>query len=488
MNMIDIDNLKCNYCNKNFSNRDCLRIHCNYTNKHKLNVIKLGIKEPNFKESKTTIYDKNRTERNKKVIIKDGVAIIPLYNNYYALVDDFIWDKINNYTISCSQRNGEGYLQIIIKDKTYMLHRYIYYKLYNRVARFGEYQVDHINRNTYDCTINNLREVNSSLNNRNRTKFGVTSIYRGVAKNHNRYICSLTTENDKFRFSYENETHAAYHYNLLLLESGLDEYIPLNDIEKPDDFVLKINKIRDLPKGIVKIKNKYAYNLNKKRYYNYNTIEDALTARTKHLEKIELERINKILNFPIERNEQGVPVIKIVNRKNNFIGIIKVDAHRYYELKLLGLYASPDYYVTVKVNDKYINLSRYLMCCTNKNKYVDHRNNDRYDYQMNNLRIISPLQNSQNKLSLKNSTSIYVGVSYTKSNNTNCWKASIYDEYLGCFKTEKEAAMVRDMKAYQLNMLGNMYKINLPEDLQFNLFIISMSEKYFNMDYLFYNL
>lgn len=366
-----------------------------------------------------------------------------------------------------------------------MLHRYIYYSLYHRIVGIEKYQIDHINRNPYDCTVNNLREVSSSLNNRNRTKMGTTSIYRGVSKNHNQYVCGLITENKIFRFRYIKESHAAYHYNLLLLESGLDEYTPLNDIEKPDDFVLKINKVRDLPTGIAKYNNKYAYRLNRIRYYGYNTIEDAITARTKHLKEIELQKINEILNSEIDRNEQGIPIIEIVNIKNYTVCTIKVDAHRYFELKLLGVFASPDNYVTVKVNDKYINLSRYLMCCTDNTKHVDHRNNDRYDYQMNNLRMISPLQNSQNKASLKSSTSKYVGVSYTKDSR---WKASVNGVYHGVFKTEKEAVLVRDMKAYELNLLGNMFKINLPEDLQANLFIKSLTEKYFNMDYLFYAL
>lgn len=488
--MIDIDNLKCNYCNKIFITKNELKSHCENTNKHKKNVIISGIPESDFKllksskkSDKMTRYDKKRIERNKNIIVKNGKVKIPLYNNYYVLVDDFIWNKISNYTISCSKPNGKGYIQILINNKTYMLHRYIYYNLYNRIVRIGKYQIDHINRKTYDCTVNNLREVSSSLNNRNRSKFGTKSMYKGVTKNYNNYTCSLTIENKLFRFSYTKESHAAYHYNLLLLESGLSEYLQLNDIEKPDDFVLKINKVKDLPIGIVKYGDKYAYNLKCKRYRGYNTIEDAINARTKHLKEIELQKINDTLNLKMERNEQDIPIIKIVNRKNTLICTIKVDAHRYYELKLLGVFATSDNYVTVKVNGEYINLSRYLMGYTDNTKYIDHRNNDRFDYQMNNLRIISPLQNSQNKSSLKSSTSKYIGVSYTKD---SLWKASINGLYCGVFKTEKEAALIRDMKAYELNLLGNMFKINLSDDLQANLFIKSLSEKYFNMDYLFY--
>lgn len=88
--MIDIDNLRCNYCNKPFITKKSLIHHCKNTNKHKENVIISGIPELDFKSNKMTRHDKSRMERNEKVVIKDGIATIPLYNNYYTLVDDFI--------------------------------------------------------------------------------------------------------------------------------------------------------------------------------------------------------------------------------------------------------------------------------------------------------------------------------------------------------------------------------------------------------------
>lgn len=51
------------------------------------------------------------------------------------------------------------------------------------------------------------------------------------------------------------------------------------------------------------------------------------------------------------------------------------------------------------------------------------------------------------------------------------------------FDLEYDAAIDRDMKAYEINLLGNYYKINLLEDLQVNLFIKSLSEEYFNSLY-----
>lgn len=42
------------------------------------------------------------------------------------------------------------------------------------------------------------------------------------------------------------------------------------------------------------------------------------------------------------------------------------------------------------------------------------------------------------------------------------------------------------MQAYKYNLEGNLYRINLPEDLQVNLFIKALSEEHFNFQYLFY--
>jgi len=57
---------------------------------------------------------------------------------------------------------------------------------------------------------------------------------------------------------------------------------------------------------------------------------------------------------------------------------------------------------------------------------------------------------------------------------------------LKTYHTEYEAVMFRDMKVYELNLMGNYYKINLPVELQVNLFIKSLSEDMFDFNYLFY--
>src|SRR4029077_2595240 len=102
-------------------------------------------------------------------------------------------------------------------------------------------------------TIENLREITEPQNKRNVTKsIHASSQYKGVSKCGKYWRCQLDFNGKVKRYCYQNELHAAYHYNLLLLETGLDEFVTLNEVEKPIDFVLRIHHIKtnDLPVGI----------------------------------------------------------------------------------------------------------------------------------------------------------------------------------------------------------------------------------------------
>ena len=165
---------------------------------------------------------------------------------------------------------------------------------------------------------------------------------------------------------------------------------------------------------------------------------------------------------------------------------ITVDAHRYHELKMYTITPTKGY-ANISVNGKNMPLGRYLMDCTDSKKHVDHKDRDPTNYQINNLRIVTPEQNEQNKSSKPGSSSRYVGVTY----NTDCnkWQANIKykkTKQTSIHVTEYMAAMVRDMYAYKLNLLGNLFNINLPDELQSNLFIKSLSENSFDFNYLFY--
>jgi hypothetical protein len=86
------------------------------------------------------------------------------------------------------------------------------------------------------------------------------------------------------------------------------------------------------------------------------------------------------------------------------------------------------------------------------------------NYEVNNCRWVTNQQNQANKGSKVGSTSKYKGVFWCK--DSKIWKANIYhlgkNNILGYFTCEKEAALVYNKKAYELN--GEYAYLNKIED------------------------
>jgi hypothetical protein len=448
---------------------------------HKENVLKTGKPEELPDKFVLSRHEINIKERNKKVIVEDDICKISLSNNEYVLIDNFVWDIIKNYWIS----PGGKYPKIDV-NKTYSLHRFIYYNIFNRVPRIG-YQIDHKNRSKLDVTIKNLNEVLADTNNRNKEKVkNCTSKYSGVARKGKKWRCQIVFNKQTIAFLYDNELHAAYHYNLLIVEYGLDHCSPFNDVEKPEDFIIKTNRPKNRP--IFQKNDKFYYKIgDDKNSILYDTYEETLEQRDLKLkekkDKNKNDKFNEIDNLPILRNELNEPIIHLStkNKSGQVKNVtIKIDAHRYHEVLKLGIGLRKNY---VNVNKYNMVLSRYLINCTDKLKQVDHKDGDVYNYQMNNLRAVTILQNNQNKGAMPKSSSKFVGV-YKSTNDK--WRTKIGKKDYGMYATEYEAAMARDMKAYELNLLGNMYRINLPDELQINLFLKALKEENFQFNYLFY--
>jgi hypothetical protein len=381
--------------------------------------------------------------------------ISPNKNGYIQepiIISKIDYEKLSKYKWHI---NKYGYVKGKVNNKNWAIHRYIMIEIlgYKHLKPYNK--VDHINGIKTDNRRDNIRLATNSENALNKTKNkNASSIYYGVSKLRDKWRVRIKVNNKEVSFTYNKEIHAAYHYDLYVKENNIT-FAKLNNIKKPEDFILKINPIKNisLPKGIYIYKNKKGNECKNKYRVEYKgkyiclsaTIEDAKKAIENAKDKIKKDRLNKILSKPILRNNEGQAIIELFNKNGSKIGETIVDDDDYYELIKNSVNLSNGY-VHTKDNNTTLKLHRVIMKCYDESKVVDHINNNPLDNRKENLRITTQNINIRNKSKTKNSSSKYIGVSYDKSRNK--WSSSITVDYkkiyLGRFISEEQAAKVRD--------------------------------------------
>jgi len=95
---------------------------------------------------------------------------------------------------------------------------------------------------------------------------------------------------------------------------------------------------------------------------------------------------------------------------------------------------------------------------------IDHIDNNKTNNNLNNLRVCNQSQNQGNSRKRANASSIYKGVSWSKSEEK--WKAQIQfdgrNKHLGSFNNEREAARTYNEAAKEL--FQDFAKLNIIED------------------------
>lgn len=351
----------------------------------------------------------------------------------------------------------DGYVSRTIKGKNWVLHRYIFIEVLGHELTRHNY-VDHINGNKLDNRRENLRITTPSENSRNRIKSSGTSKYYGVSKKTDDfYTVEIRMMDFKLYASYKIETHAAWQYNLWIDEHKI-EHANKNNIKEPKDFILYNKEKKDLPKGIFERNNNYRVVYKKVRYGIFNTLKQAETKLNQIKKDEEEKRVEEIESTPIKRNENNHAVI--IWKDNKII----VDDEDYYRLLINGKLRVVERYARYRTNGSDYKLHRYLLNYYG-NDFIDHINSNPLDNRKSNLRIATPLQNAQNRVSKKNGTSQYLGVCSVKRKSGNKWMASIKvggkNKHLGSFDDEKEAAIARDKAT--LEHFGIKGKLNFPK-------------------------
>jgi len=113
--------------------------------------------------------------------------------------------------INCST-STKKYGRVTINKKTYRLHRLIWFYMY---GKWPKNEIDHINGNTSDNKLCNLRECSRQENifNRKSTK-GSSSKYKGVSLKNNKWIVQIQINKiNKYIGSFSNKVEAALAYD-----------------------------------------------------------------------------------------------------------------------------------------------------------------------------------------------------------------------------------------------------------------------------------
>jgi len=104
-------------------------------------------------------YNKVEYENNEEIKRNnEGIAILKT-KNCDILVDDNKYHELNKYSWNIVGK----YFQTDMNNRNIMIHRYLLNAQENEI-------IDHINHNTLDNRLHNLRKSNSSFNNHNKTK------------------------------------------------------------------------------------------------------------------------------------------------------------------------------------------------------------------------------------------------------------------------------------------------------------------------------
>lgn len=395
----------------------------------------------------------------------ENLSIIEIKNKKKEITKIIVDSEYYESLIKCNiWKTKNGYIQIKSDNKNYYIHRFIYYNLKGNIFNKDMPFIDHIDSNKLDNRIKNLREASHSQNSQNKSK-SINSIskYYGVYfdknKTKNNWFCKIKINNRLQTYYYNIEEHAAYHYDILI-KNDSNNYNKINNIAKPIDFIeYQINKIdTKLPKGLTRRDNRFIVQFKGKYIGIFNTIKEAEIAYSKlELEYNNSPKTNIELNV-ITRNSDGVAIIKIINKKNNME--ILVDEDLYQNLIKFKWNINDSGYAISRINNKIVRMHRYVLNY-NGPFVVDHINSNRLDNRIENLRIVSRFQNSQNMSKIKNTSSQYIGVS--KNKNTSKYEASIkingVKKHLGHFTNEIDAAKARDDASKKYFTHG---KLNFP--------------------------
>lgn len=404
-----------------------------------------------------------------------GVAIVD--KEYYELLSQYSW-----------YLRDDGYVQTTINGKKIRMHKFLMKLIPPGMI------VDHINRIRHDNRMSNLRIILRGDNNKNSVvrKNKIGSQYRGVyyKKTTKKYCVKLISNNKQIHLGYfDNKLDAAIQYDMYIVHNHL-KFHNLNFEERREEY-LKMEFKPFISKkqnksckyiGVTFNKQSNSYRvfikINKKSIYLGSSKDPLILAIIYDKYIVDNQIPCKKLNFPDDHPQYKPYQIKIntqceevdeftvrliINSESN--AIVLIDKEDYNRVKYYTWSINDQGYVTARVNGKLQSLHRFITKETDPNIFIDHINSNPLDNTKQNLRKSNDGKNSQNRSKIKNCSSNYIGVYYSKRNKKWISQLTFNGDYfyIGNDSSQIYAARRRDLFILD-NFSGEHYKMNFAWD------------------------
>jgi hypothetical protein len=349
------------------------------------------------------------------------------YGNQTALVDDAKFETINNYKWNVVQKKSKNNKSTYSEDKekNYKFYAHTKYKIGEKIYNISMHQmifgkveegfvIDHINGNSLDNTLSNLRKATYQVNAQNRKP---KNKYLGASldntKTSKKYKCSALGKHIGY---FEDEQTAAQAYDKYIIRNlGADSYLNFKYTQEEIDVikneVVPAKKVSELPKFIhLSSKNTFVVEFKTNNYKTnktFKTLDDAIAFKDRCLDeikKLETEKLKLHYKKPITKNKDGIAYILVKYKSQEHECL--VDDDKWHDLSLISWYLDGEY-VRGVINGKSETIHNYLF----KNYYpdiditckkIDHINgkdeiSKRLDNRMSNLRAVTASENAYNR-------------------------------------------------------------------------------------------